>query len=253
MVTIKLLVEGGNMTPGPAIAQQLGPMGINIGKVISDINAATSNFKGITVPVNLDVDAKTKAFTLKVLTPPTSELLKKELGIEKGSPARMKTKIGNLAIEQVINVSKSKHISMLSNEFLATVKSVIGTCLTIGTLIENKDPKEILIEIKAGKYASEIKSQKSVVSAEKKKELADFFGTVIAEQEAKIKAELAEAEAAKLAAEAAAAAAGTTATAAVPGATPVAGAEAKPAAGADAKTQPAKAAESLPKKEAKKK
>ena len=41
MTTIKLLVEGGSMTPGPAIAQQLGPMGINIGQVISDVNTAT--------------------------------------------------------------------------------------------------------------------------------------------------------------------------------------------------------------------
>src|SRR3989344_9408709 len=106
---VKLLVEGGNMTPGPAVAQQLGPMGINLGKVISDINSATTTFKGITVPVNLEVDPKTKGFSIKVLTPPTSELLKKELGIEKASPARLKTKIGNLAIEQVIGIAKSKH------------------------------------------------------------------------------------------------------------------------------------------------
>lgn len=232
MVTIKLLVEGGNMTPGPAVAQQLGPMGINLGKVISDINSATSVFKGITVPVNLDVDPKTKGFSIKVLTPPTSELLKKELGIETGSPARLKTKIGNLAIEQVIGVAKAKHDSMLSNEFIATVRSVIGTCLTIGTLIENKDPKLVLQEIKDGKYADVIKSQKSVVDASKKKALDDFFKAVVEEQEAKKKAELAEAEAAKAAAEAAAAAAGTpAATAATPG-TPAAtpGATAKPAA-----------------------
>ena len=44
MAVIKILVEGGNMTPGPAVAQQLGPMGVNMGKVISEVNEATHEF-----------------------------------------------------------------------------------------------------------------------------------------------------------------------------------------------------------------
>ena len=74
---IKLLIDGGNMKPGPAIAQQLGPMGINMGKVISDVNTATKEFNGMKVPVELNVDEKTKEFTIKTSSPPTSELLKK--------------------------------------------------------------------------------------------------------------------------------------------------------------------------------
>lgn len=192
---IKLLVEGGNMTPGPAIAQQLGPMGINIGKVISDVNTATQEFKGVTVPVHLDVDPKTKDFTIKVLSPPTSELLKKELGIEKASGERKKLNSGNLAIEQVIAISKTKHANMLSNTFPATVKSVVGTCLALGILIENKDPKEILNEIKQGKHKEEIESQKTDVSPEKKKKLDAFFKQLSAEQEETIKKEEEEAAA----------------------------------------------------------
>ena len=60
MPKIKLIVDGGAMKPGPAVAQQLGPMGINLGKVISDVNAATAGFKGVKVPVELDVNPKTK-------------------------------------------------------------------------------------------------------------------------------------------------------------------------------------------------
>lgn len=180
---IKLLVEGGSMTPGPAIAQQLGPMGINIGKVISDVNTATKEFKGITVPVHLDVNPKTKEFTIKVLSPPTSELIKKELGIEKASGERLKTKVGNLAIEQAIAVAKTKHANMLSKNFLATLKSVAGTCLALGVLIESKDPKEVIEEIEQGKYESEIEAQKTEVSPEKKKKLAAFFKKVESEQE----------------------------------------------------------------------
>jgi large subunit ribosomal protein L11 len=192
MALIKLLVEGGNMTPGPAVAQQLGPMGINIGQVISDVNSATASFKGVTVPVHLNVDAKTKKYTIKVLSPPTSELIKKELKVEKGSGARLKQKVGNLAIEQVIAVAKAKHDHLLSNDFLATVKSVVGTCMAIGTLIDSKDPKEVMEEINQGKYDKEIKSQKTDVSPEKKKELSDFFLGIQKVQDESKKAEEAE-------------------------------------------------------------
>ena len=192
MALIKLMVEGGKMSPGPAVAQQLGPMGINMGKVISDVNEATSEFKGVTVPVHLTVNPETKEVTIKVLSPPTSELIKKELKIEKASGARLKQKVGNFAIEQVISVSKAKHDHMLSNEFISTVKSVIGTCQALGVLIENKEPKEILEEIKDGKYKEEITAKKSDVAPEKRKELDAFFADVEAQQEAIKKAEEAE-------------------------------------------------------------
>jgi len=195
MAVIKLMVEGGNMTPGPAVAQQLGPMGINMGKVISDVNTATSGFKGVTVPVHLTVNTETKEVTIKVLSPPTSELIKKELGIEKASGARLKQRVGNLAIEQVISVAKAKHDHMLSNDFMATVKSVIGTCQALGILIENKEVKEIQEEIAEGKYAEEIAAQKTDVDPEKRKELDAHFAGVAEEQEAVKKAEAEEAAA----------------------------------------------------------
>ena len=193
MVLIKLLVEGGKMTPGPAVAQQLGPMGINLGKVISDINTATLEFKGVTVPVHLDIDSKTKKINIKVLSPPTSELIKKELKIEKASGARLKQKVGNLAIEQVVSISKVKHKNMLSNNFTSTVKSVIGTCQALGVLIENKEASEILAEMKEGKYKDIIESEKTQVDPEKRKELDDYFKDILNKQEAMKKAEEAEA------------------------------------------------------------
>jgi len=192
MALIKLLVEGGNMSPGPAVAQALGPMGVNIGQVISNVNIATSEFKGVTVPVHLTVDPKTKQVSIKVLSPPTSELIKKELKIDKASGARLKQRVGNLSIEQVISIAKVKHNSLLSNEFISTVKSLIGTCQALGVLIESKEPKEILQEIKEGKYKEEIDAKKTNVSLEKRKELDAFFKNVQSEQEAVKKAEEAE-------------------------------------------------------------
>ena len=192
MTLIKLLVEGGKMAPGPAVAQQLGPMGINLGQLISDVNSKTSDFKGVTVPVHLDVDPSTKEVKIKVLSPPTSELLKKELGLEKASGARIKQQVGNMAIEQVISVSKQKHDSMLSREFKSTVKSVIGTCQALGILIESKTPKEVLEEISEGKYSEVINAKKTDVDPEKRKELDAYFAEVSSKQEELKKAEEAE-------------------------------------------------------------
>jgi len=192
MAVIKLLVEGGKMSPGPAVAQQLGPMGINMGQVISDVNEATKEFAGVTLPVHLTVDADTKEVSIKVLSPPTSELIKKELGIEKASGARLKQRVGNFAIEQVISVSKSKHDAMLSNDFMATVKSVLGTCQALGVMVESKEVREVLDEIEEGKYAEEISAQKTNVDPEKRKELDSFFDEIAEKQEAIQKAEEAE-------------------------------------------------------------
>ncbi len=192
MAVIKLMVEGGKMSPGPAVAQQLGPMGINMGKVISDVNEATQEFKGVTLPVHLTVNPETKEVSIKVLSPPTSELLKKELGIATASGARLKQRVGNLAIEQVIAVSKAKHDAMLSNDFMATLKSVLGTCQALGVLIEDKEVKEIVKEIDEGKFASEIEAKKTDVDPEKKKSLDAYFETITAKQEAVKKEEDAE-------------------------------------------------------------
>jgi large subunit ribosomal protein L11 len=178
-------------------------MGINIGKVISDINSATSSFKGMQVPVNLEIDGKTKSFTIKVLSPSVSALIKKELEIELGSGERKKTQVGNLAIEQVISITKQKQQGMLAKDFLGALKSVIGSCMAMGVLIESKDPKDILQEIKEGKYETEIQQQKTEVSSEKSKVLKNYFAEVQAKQlEAKKKEE--EAKAAEEAAKAAA-------------------------------------------------
>jgi len=203
---IKLLIEGGDMKPGPAIAQKLGPMGINIGKVIQDINASTKEFKGTKVPVELDVDGKSKSYKINVSSPPVAELIKKELGIEKGAGEAKKLKAGNLAFEQIVKIAKTKHSGMLAREFKSAVKSVVGSCVSLGVLIENKEAKEIENDIEAGKYNKEIKEQLSEASPEKIKQLKEYFNGLRKKQEEIIKKEE-EAKAAEEAAKAAEAAA----------------------------------------------
>jgi len=192
---IKLIVEAGDMKPGPAVGQKLGPLGINLGKVIQGVNEATKGFKGIKVPVELEVN-KDKTFTINVLSPPTAELLKKELGIEKGSGEHKKLKSGNASIEQIISVAKIKHPNMLAKDFKSAVKTVVGSCISAEILIENKDPREIISDINTGKYDKEIKEVRTKTDPEKKKQLDNFFSEIKAKQEALAKKETEEKEAA---------------------------------------------------------
>ena len=225
---MKLLVEGGNMKPGPAIAQKIGPLGMNIGKIISDVNAATKSFEGIKVPVILDINTKTKTFKVEVSSPPAAEILKKELGIEKGTGESKKIKVGNASIEQIIKVAKTK--SALEKNLKSAVKTILGSCVSLGILVESKEPKEVVKEVEKGVYDKEIKSEKTEASEEKLAELNQFFEGVKKVQEEILKKEE-EAKAAEAAAAPAAAAAPVEGEKAVPGKAPAKEAkEAKPAA-----------------------
>ena len=192
---IKLLIEGGDLKPNPGLSQKLGPVGLNMGQVIQKVNESTNDFKGLKVPVELSVDVNTKEFDVKVFSPPVSGLLKKETGIEKGSGSQKKIQVANASIEQIISVAKSKFPDMLSKDLKSAVKSVVGTCVALGILIENKDPKEIQEEILQGKYDKEIINGKTETSEEKKKEIEEFFSSVKEKQEEILKQEQAAKEA----------------------------------------------------------
>ena len=186
---IKLLVEGGEMKPGPVLSQKLGPIGIPMNVVIQKINDATLNFKGMKVPVELNIDTSTKNFEIKVFSPPISELLKKELGIEKGSGEQKKIKIANASIEQIISVAKTKLPNLSSKNLKAAVKTALGSCISLGIIVENKSPKEVISEIDKGRYDIEISKEKTETSPEKKKELNEYFAKLKGEQEKLLKQE----------------------------------------------------------------
>ncbi len=199
---IKMLVEGGEMKPGPTVGQQLGPIGINIGDVISKVNQATISFKGMKVPIILDINPKTKELKIEVSSPQTSELLKKELGLEKAAGDHKKETVANASIEQIIKVAQIKHPNMLAKDFKSAVKTVVGSCLSLGILIENKPAGQIENEIKSGKFDNEILEQKTETSKEKAVKLKEFFDQIHQKQEAAKKVEE-EAKAAEEAAKAA--------------------------------------------------
>lgn len=193
---IKILAEGGSIKPGPALSQKLGPSGVNINQVIQKVNEATKNFSGMKVPVELDIDVRTKEINVKVFSPPVAELLKKEIDVEKGSGEQKRINVGNLSIEQVISIAKTKFPNLLCRNLKSAVKTIIGSCASLGILIENKNPVEIEKEIDEGKYDKEILEEKIEISEEKKMELEKYFSEIKIEQEksAKQRQEIKEAE-----------------------------------------------------------
>jgi hypothetical protein len=136
--------------------------------------------------------------------------LKKELGVEKGSGAQKKVKIANASIEQIISLAKTKLPNLLSRDFKSAVKTIVGTCVSLGILIENKPAVEVEKEIDEGKYDKEINAMKTETPANKKKELDEYFAKVKKEQDKLLQQE----QAAKEASEAAKAAEAPAATAA---------------------------------------
>ncbi len=186
---IKLLIDGGAMKPGPALSQKLGPAGIPVNQVIQKVNEATKAFQGIQVPVELNVDPSTKSFEVKVFSPPVAGLLKKELGIEKGSGLQKKSKVANASIEQIISIAQTKFPNLLCKDLKSAVKTLVGTCVSLGILIENKPAVEVEQEIEEGKYDKEIKSIKTETSPEKKKELSEYFAKIKKEQDKAIQQE----------------------------------------------------------------
>ena len=153
---LDVLVDGGKATPGAPLGPALGPLGVNIVEIIKAINEKTKAFEGMKVPVTLVVDPKTKAYTITVGTPPTSALIVKELGIEKGSGDAGKTRVGNMTLAQAIKVAKMKESVMQGKSLKSRVLEVVGTAVSMGVTVEGKPAKETAKEIKAGRFDAKL-------------------------------------------------------------------------------------------------
>lgn len=170
---VEALIEGGKATAAPPLGPALGPLGVNIGQIIADINKKTSGFRGMQVPVRIIVDEDTKEYKISVGTPPCSSLIIKEAGIEKGSSSPKTDKVADLKIEQIIKIAKMKEGSLLGKTLKEKIKEVIGTCRSMGILVEGKPSVDAVKEINEGKFDKEIKEEKTEISAEELKELEE--------------------------------------------------------------------------------
>ncbi|MBN2126856.1 MAG: 50S ribosomal protein L11 [Candidatus Diapherotrites archaeon] len=157
MPEISAMVEGGKATAGAPLGPALGPLGVNIGEVIKQINDKTKSFNGMKVPVKVIVDSKTKSFEISVGSPPTSALIKGELKAQKGSGKPNLEMIGNLSMEQVKKLSEMKAEGLASTDLKKSAREIIGTCNSMGVTIEGLPAKEAQKKFAAGEYDSQFK------------------------------------------------------------------------------------------------
>jgi large subunit ribosomal protein L11 len=170
---IKALIEGGKATAAPPLGPALGPLGVNIGQVIAKINEKTKSFEGMQVPVTVVVDSDTKEFDISVGTPPTSALILKEAGIKKGAGNPLADKVADLRIEQIIKIAKMKEDALMGKDLKQRLKEVIGTCQSMGVLVEQVPGQEAVQLVNSGSFDKEIKEEKTELSVEELKELEE--------------------------------------------------------------------------------
>jgi len=149
---VEALVSGGQATAGPPLGPALGPLGVNVLAIANKINEITKDYSGMKVPVKIIIDTETKEFEVSVGTPTTPALIVSELGVEKGSGTPKTEKIGNLSMEQVVRIAKVKGAELLAKNLKAAVKEILGSCLSMGVTVEDKDPREVQREIDEGKH-----------------------------------------------------------------------------------------------------
>jgi large subunit ribosomal protein L11 len=167
--TIEVLIEGGKATAAPPLGPALGPAGVNIGQVVSEINKKTADLKGMQVPVKVIVDDETKEFTIEIGTPPAAALIKKEAGIAKGAANPLTDKVADLKIEQVIKVAKMKEDALLGANNKSRAKEIVGTCQSMGIMVEGMSAPDALKAIDEGRFDDKITSGKTELTAEELK------------------------------------------------------------------------------------
>lgn len=183
--TVDALVEGGKASAAPPLGPALGPLGVNIGEIVAEINKKTASFKGMQVPVKVIVDDTTKEFSVKVGTPPASQLILKEAGIPKGSSNPLADKIADIKIEQLIKITEMKEDALLGKNFKEKVKEIVGTCQSMGILVEGVPANEAVDLINEGKFDKEITERKTELTAEEMKELEEEKKRLAEEAEAR--------------------------------------------------------------------
>ncbi|MGB9621866.1 MAG: 50S ribosomal protein L11 [Brevinematia bacterium] len=132
---VKLQIPSGEATPAPPVGPALGQHGVPIMDFVKKFNEATASQKGLIVPVVITVYTdRTYEFVIK--TPPTSILIKKELGIEKGSSAPNVQKVGKLTKDQVRKIAQIKLPDTNASTVEAVERMVIGTARNMGVEVE---------------------------------------------------------------------------------------------------------------------
>ncbi len=131
---VKLQLNAGKVTSGPPVGSTLGPHGINIPAFTKDFNEKTADKVGYVIPVVITI-YEDRSFTYIMKTPPVTVLIKKEIGLEKGSANSVKTKVGKLTKEQVRKIAELKMSDLNANTVDAAMSMVEGAARSMGVTI----------------------------------------------------------------------------------------------------------------------
>jgi large subunit ribosomal protein L11 len=131
---IKLAIPAGKANPAPPIGPALGQHGVNIMAFCKEYNAKTADKAGLVVPVEISV-FEDRSFTFILKTPPASVLIKKAIGIEKGSGQPNKEKVGTITRDQIKEIAETKMPDLNANDIEAAMRIVEGTARNMGVTV----------------------------------------------------------------------------------------------------------------------
>lgn len=134
---IKLQIPGGQANPSPPVGPALGQRGVNIMEFCKAFNARTEDQMGMILPVIITVFAD-KSFSFEVKTPPAAVLLRKAVGVEKGSPEPNRTKIGTISREKIREIARTKMPDLNAHTIEAAERIIEGTARNMGLNVEGQ-------------------------------------------------------------------------------------------------------------------
>ncbi len=131
---IKLQIPAGQANPSPPVGPALGQKGVNIMEFCKQFNAKTADKAGLIIPVVITVYAD-KSFTFITKTPPAAVLIKKAIGLEKGSGEPNKTKVGKITREQLKEIAETKMPDLNANDIDHAISMIAGTARSMGVTV----------------------------------------------------------------------------------------------------------------------
>jgi large subunit ribosomal protein L11 len=133
---IKLQVKAGEANPSPPVGPALGQRGLNIMEFCKAFNAATQQIeKGLPIPVVITAYSD-RSFTFITKTPPASVLLRKTLGLDKGSAQPNTDKVGSVTRKQLEDIARQKEPDLTAADLDAAVRTIAGSARSMGLNVE---------------------------------------------------------------------------------------------------------------------
>ncbi len=133
---VKLQVPAQKATPAPPVGPALGPHGVSSPMFVQQFNERSKHLEaGLTIPVVITIYAD-KSFTFELKSPPASVLIKKYLGLAKGSAIAHKVKVGKISRAQLEEIAKIKIKDLNSNDIEGAVRIIAGTARSMGVEAE---------------------------------------------------------------------------------------------------------------------